>query len=142
MAAPTDRVWAWLIRASLWPTWYGNSARVQFLNAAGPDLTERTRFRWKTFGVTLVSTVLEYVPEERIAWDARTFGLDAYHAWVLQPHDDGCLVRTEETQHGVLARLGKLFLPDRMHTVHQIWLEALAGRSRTDMPPPLPSAIP
>jgi uncharacterized protein YndB with AHSA1/START domain len=135
MAASKDRVWAWLTRASLWPTWYVNSANVQFLEGAGPDLAKGTRFRWKTFGVTITSTVLEHVPEERIAWDARAFGIDAYHAWVLQPSDQGCLVLTEETQHGWLARLGKLLMPNRMHKFHQLWLETLENKGRAGLPP-------
>jgi len=135
MAAPKDRVWAWLIRASLWPTWYVNSANVEFLEGAGPDLALGTRFRWTTFSVTITSTVLEYVPEERIAWDAHALGLDAYHAWVLQPAGQGCLVLTEETQHGVLARLGRLFMPDRMHKFHQVWLETLEKKACAGLPP-------
>jgi uncharacterized protein YndB with AHSA1/START domain len=129
------RVWAWLVRASLWPTWYVNSANVRILAGGGPDLRLGTRFRWRTFGVTITSTVLECVPGERIAWDAHAFGVDAYHAWVLRPVNDGCHVLTEETQHGALARLSHLVMPGRMHKFHQVWLEALEKQSRTEVPP-------
>jgi uncharacterized protein YndB with AHSA1/START domain len=135
MAAAPKRVWAWLIRADLWPTWYVNSANVKILDGTGPDLQKGTRFRWKTSGVTITSTVLEYVPRERIAWDAHAFGIDAYHAWVLQPSARGCHVVTEETQHGWLARLGKLFMPNRMYKFHQLWLEGLATKARAGLPP-------
>jgi uncharacterized protein YndB with AHSA1/START domain len=135
MAATPERVWAWLIRASLWPTWYANSANLKMLEGTGPNLQKGTRFRWKTFGVTITSTVLEYVPRERIAWDAHAFGIDAYHAWVLQPSSKGCYVLTEETQHGWLARLGKRFMPNRMHKFHQLWLEGLAAKARGGLPP-------
>ena len=135
MDAAPERVWAWLIRASLWPTWYVNSANVTILDGSGPDLQKGTRFRWKTFGVTITSTVIEYVTGERIAWDAHAFGIDAYHAWVLQPSARGCHVLTEETQHGWLARLGKLFMPNRMYTFHQLWLEGLAAKAHAGLPP-------
>jgi uncharacterized protein YndB with AHSA1/START domain len=135
MAAPPDRVWAWLTRAALWPIWYSNSAKVRFLDGSGPDLKMGTRFRWKTFDVTITSTVLEYVPEERIAWDAHALGVDAYHAWVLQPSPQGCHVLTEETQHGFLARAGKLLLPNRMSERHQIWLEGLERKAQAGFPP-------
>jgi hypothetical protein len=135
MAAAQEYVWAWLIRATLWPTWYVNSANVKILEGRGPNLQKGMRFRWKTFGVTITSTVLEYVPVERIAWDARAFGIDAYHAWVLQPSARGCRVLTEETQHGWLPRLGKLFMPNRMHTFHQLWLEGLAAKASAGLPP-------
>ena len=135
VAAPQDRVWAWLTRLTLWPTWYVNSANMKILEGSSPDIKEGTRFRWDTFGVAITSTILEYVPNERIAWDAHALGIDAYHAWVLQPSTKGCLVLTEETQHGWLARLGKLLMPNRMYKFHQLWLEALESKARAGMPP-------
>ena len=131
MAAPQEQVWAWLVRAPLWPAWYANSANVKIMKGPGPDLGKGTIFRWKTFGVTIMSTVLEYVPNERLAWDAHAFGIDAYHAWVLRPSAKGCHVLTEETQHGWLARLGKLFMPNRMYKYHQIWIEGLESKARS-----------
>jgi uncharacterized protein YndB with AHSA1/START domain len=133
--APVDRVWAWLIRAKLWPTWYSNSANVRFLSGTGPDLEAGTRFRWKTFGVTIESEVVEFIPQERIAWDARSFGVDAYHAWVLRETKKGCHVLTEESQHGSLARLHKLFMPNDMYRKHQIWLDSLAAEASRRFPP-------
>ena len=135
MAASQERVWAWLTRPTLWPAWYVNSANVEILEGPGPDLKEGTRFRWKTFGITIESTVLECVPDERIAWEAHAFGVDVYHAWVLRPSAKGCRVLTEETQHGWLARLGKLFMPHRMYKYHQLWLEALESKARGGLPP-------
>ncbi len=35
MDVPADRVWAWLIRAPLWPSWYPNSDNVEL--AGGID---------------------------------------------------------------------------------------------------------
>src|ERR1017187_3215808 len=80
-AAP-ETVWAWLIRAKSWPEWYSNSSNVVL---QGRDLAAGMTFHWKTFGVSLKSTVSEFVPHERLAWDAKTFGVDAYHAWLLDP---------------------------------------------------------
>jgi uncharacterized protein YndB with AHSA1/START domain len=134
IAAPAEVVWAWLIRAQRWPEWYPNSADVKFVTGTPPDLSAGTRFTWKTFGVSLESTVLEFVPCERIAWDARARGVDAYHAWVISPTDAGSHVLTEETQHGWIARLGNLLMPQRMHTYHQVWLERLAEQARRGMP--------
>ena len=135
IAAAQEHVWAWLTHATLWPSWYVNSANVRILEGTGPNLQMGTRFRWKTFGVTITSTVLEFVPGERIAWDAHALGVDAYHAWVLQPSTQGCLVLTEETQHGWITRLAKLFMPNRMHKFHQLWLEGLETKARAGLPP-------
>jgi uncharacterized protein YndB with AHSA1/START domain len=134
--APVEHVWACLIRAKLWPTFYSNSRNVRFRTGTGPDLEAGTRFRWKTFGVTIESEVVEFVPRERIAWDAHSLGVDAYHAWVLRETPRGCHVLTEEMQHGFAARLQKRFLPNRMHRGHQSWLEGLRDEAKRRYPPP------
>lgn len=126
----SEVLWAWMIRAQLWPTWYPNSADVLFLNTPGPDLQKGTRFRWKTFGVSIESEVQEFVPYERLAWNARGTGVDAYHAWLFEPDN----ILTEETQNGFLAKLGSLVMPNRMHKYHQIWLENLRDKALTGLP--------
>jgi hypothetical protein len=128
-------VWAWLIRAQLWPTWYPNSANIVFLSGTPPDLALGTRFRWKTFGVTIESTVLEFVPYERLAWDAHGTGLEAYHAWLIQKTTEGCNVLTEEVQHGSLAQLSNAVRPKRMEQRHQIWLEGLRAKAMAGLQP-------
>jgi len=95
-----------------------------------------TTFRWTTFGVTIVSRVEEFALGERIAWNARGTGVDAYHAWLIEKTEKGCRVLTEETQNGWAARLGKLFMPSRMQKYHQIWLEGLERQARGGGPPP------
>jgi Polyketide cyclase / dehydrase and lipid transport len=130
-----DIVWAWMIRAARWPEWYPNSDNVRFLHPPGPDLQAGTVFRWKTFGVNLTSEVQEFVPGERLAWNARGVGVRAYHAWLVQRTDDGgCHVLTEETQHGWLCRLSQRVFPHRMSKFHQIWLERLQEMARHGLP--------
>jgi hypothetical protein len=129
MPVAPEVVWAHLIRAVEWPCFYDNSDHVRFLEGSPPDLAKGTRFRWKTFGVTIESTVREFKRGERIAWDAQGLGVDAYHAWVLQRTPGGCHVLTEETQHGWLAWLGSKLMPHRMSKHHQLWLEGLRDRA-------------
>jgi hypothetical protein len=132
---PVDRVWAWLIRAALWPSWYVNSKNVCFLDSPPPDLALGTRFRWWTFDATITSTVCEFVPGERIAWNGEAWGIHVYHAWLIRPTPEGCHLVTEERQHGLLTRLNKIVRPNRMSEYHQIWLEALRDRAASGMPP-------
>jgi uncharacterized protein YndB with AHSA1/START domain len=139
MPAPPAAVWAWLVRAELWPRWYPNSHRVRIVNGPRPDLALGARFRWWTFGVAIDSTVAEFVPCERLAWTARGIGVRAYHAWLLRPAGDGCQVLTEETQRGWAARLGSLVMPNRMHRGHQVWLETLAQKAAGCPPPAQPA---
>lgn len=128
--APCERVWPWLIRADLWPQWYVNARNVEYQNQAERELRLGTQFRWKTFGVKVDSTVLEFVPFERIGWNAIGIGVDAYHAWLLEKNETGCLVLTEETQNGFLARIGHCLAPNRMHHYHQLWLESLQAQAQ------------
>lgn len=133
ITAPAANVWSWLVHARLWPTYYDNSQNVVFrTDTESFKLREHTRFTWRTFDVNLQSQVREYVEGERIAWDARgSFGLYVYHAWLIIPRDEQhCLVITEETQHGLPARLGQLLFPSRMYTQHQRWLEQLQRMAR------------
>jgi uncharacterized protein YndB with AHSA1/START domain len=134
--APPEAIWAWLVRAELWPTWYPNAKHVHFRSVSGPDLRDRTRFSWSTFGVKVFSKVLEFEPTTRLAWSAHGIGVDAYHAWLLTPLDDGSThVLTQETQNGWLARLGKKFMPTRMELKHQMWLEELSRQAQSGPPP-------
>lgn len=135
MDVAANTVWAWLIRAPLWPSWYSNSANVELAGGATVDLAQGQRFRWKTFGVTIDSVVEEFVPNERIAWSAKAVGIDVYHAWLIRETAEGCHVLTEETQHGWLARLSYALTPNRMYRFHQIWLEGLQRQARSGEPP-------
>jgi uncharacterized protein YndB with AHSA1/START domain len=134
MRVPSEVVWAWLIRAGLWPTWYRNSKRV-VIEGGEPDLRPGSKFRWTTFGVRLDSKVEEFVPGERLAWSARATGIDAYHAWLIENRPSGCYVLTEETQNGWLARLSNVLRPRNMSMQHQNWLEGLQRKAAEGLPP-------
>lgn len=133
--APPARVWAWLVRAPLWPTWYPNSKNVSLSGENARTLQAGTRFTWRTFGVAIRSTVLECRPTERIGWNAFGLGVDAYHAWLIEAVADGTRILTEETQYGWAARAGAVVFPDRMHRFHQVWLEQLGRRAQSGFPP-------
>ena len=128
VAAPPAVVWASLVRAADWPLWYSNSANVRIVDG-GSDLSLGARFTWRTFGVSVRSTVREFVAGERIAWDGSGLGLDVYHAWLIEPRPAGCFVLTEEHQNGWAARLQALLMPQRMFRGHQLWLEQLKRRA-------------
>lgn len=133
-SAPPSAVWAWLVRAPLWPAWYPNASKVVLASGA-TELGPGVSFTWRTFGVAIRSTVLEFEPEVRIAWNAFGVGVDAYHAWLLTPVPGGTRVLTEETQYGFVARAGALLFPKRMSGGHQLWLERLSAKARTGLPP-------
>ena len=140
MSAPSEAVWAWLIRARLWPTWYGNCSDV-VVELAKPDLYEGCRFKWKTFGLRLESKVVEFVPQQRLAWTAHGFGINAYHAWLIEKREYGCHVITEENQKGAVAKLNSRFMPGNMKKYHQIWLESLYSKAKVGLPPQMPLRV-
>jgi uncharacterized protein YndB with AHSA1/START domain len=129
-----EQVWAWLVRASLWPRWYSNASKVS-IEGGGSDLTAGARFRWKTFGVSLSSRVEEFDRPARLAWTGRSLGVDVYHAWLISATAGGCHVLTEESQYGVLARLDHWIRPRRMESLHQVWLNSLKSQVATGPPP-------
>ena len=131
IAAPVAVIWCLLIRAEEWPAWYTRAADVHFISHAGPDLRDRSRIRWNTFGIRTTSKVLEFEPETRLAWNAHGIGVDAYHAWLLTPLPDGSThVLTEETQTGWLARVFNRLAPHYMERKHHLWLEQLKHQAQ------------
>jgi len=133
IAAAPDTVWAWLVRASAWPSWYPNSHRVR-ITGGKAELDAGAQFRWRTFGVAVRSTVREFEPPSRIAWDGKGLMLDVYHAWLIEPRPGGSWVLTEENQNGIAARLQALLMPQRMFRGHQLWLERLKTRAESGLP--------
>lgn len=136
--ATPEAIWAWLIRASAWPSWYPNSANVCVERGSSKDLFLGSYFTWRTFGVSIRSTVREFVPNERIAWSALGLGVDAYHAWLIESVPEGTRILTEETQYGWAARLNAIVFPTRMSRFHQIWLERLSHVAQAG---PLPNSL-
>lgn len=127
--ATPEKLWYWLTNAVTWQQWYINASRMNLFNQSDQHLLAGTKFTWKTFGVNLKSEVQENVVNERLARNATAPGIRAYHAWLIVPTAKGCKVITEETQQGLLCRMGKLFTPNRMYKYHQIWLEGLKRKA-------------
>jgi len=84
MGASAEAVWSVLIRAADWPAFYANASKVRVEGGAS-DLCAGARFTWKTFGVDLRTEVQEFEAPCRIAWLALGLGVEAYHAWLIQP---------------------------------------------------------
>lgn len=134
MSVPPERVWAWLIRADIWPTWFPRAKAVR-IQGGGRDLQPGSAFRWRISGVSLRSTVDEFVPYERLSWSAHATGIDAYHVWLIERTQSGCRVVTEENQNGWLARLSQATRPQSMYQLHEAWLNGLLERSKVGLPP-------
>lgn len=127
-ASPAE-VWEHLITAADWQTWQPALSNIRIQDGFH-KLSQNAAFTWNADGMTIASTVKEFVPQQRIAWDGRGTGVDSYHAWLITPTANGCRVLSEETHRGMMARLLKLFAPNfTHHWIQKKWLEALAVRS-------------
>ena len=136
--APPERVWAWLTRPDLWPSYYRNARLVRHLEGPWPKIQLGSRWRWFTFGARIVSELVDCEPHTRLAWDAKGLGARGYHGWVLEPCHGGTNVVTEETQRGWGIAAVKPVLRPRMLREHQRWLEGLAQVAPA-APPTVPS---
>jgi uncharacterized protein YndB with AHSA1/START domain len=127
IAAPPERVWAELVAAEAWPTWYEGASEVK-VTAGGP-LTEGAEFSWKTMDQSFVSNVKEFVPPFRLSWESSKSDIQGYHAWLIIPTATGCRVVTEESQFGFLTLMQKLFVPKKLSMLHDRWLAELKRRA-------------
>jgi hypothetical protein len=132
--ATPEMIWAWLIRAREWPSWYANSQDVIFEGGTGPELSMGSKFRWTTFGVRVASHVEEFEPPNRVAWSGTAPGSTGYHAWVIERRDQRTRIVTEETQRGFIPFVAQVYLRRVMKRQHQIWVDELARRAASGPP--------
>jgi uncharacterized protein YndB with AHSA1/START domain len=124
--ASCERVWAHIIDANRWPTWYPNSKDVE-IQGGNPVLGDGTRFRWTTFGMAIESKVHEYVLNRRLGWYGYAPGTKPsfYHSWYLEPRGGMCQVVMDEA--GIGKDAAALLKSDEtlMHRGHELWLATL-----------------
>lgn len=130
--APCSVLWAHLIRASTWPTWYSNSHHVHLLNSPDGNLHPDASFSWDTFGVHVESHVHESVPMSRIGWFGNGTGTKAYHTFLLETAPSGCHVVTEEVVKGPGAVESRQKNPEGMHRGHDLCLASLKKISESE----------
>jgi uncharacterized protein YndB with AHSA1/START domain len=126
--APPEVVWANLIDATKWPSWYANSADVR-IEGGHSKLASGATFHWRTFGFRITSTVDVFQPNREIGWSVDNSSLRVHHAWLLIPDRGGTRVLTEEAQKGADAIKFRLEQPNAMYDGHDWWMSGLKARS-------------
>lgn len=120
--APAEAVWDLLLRAEDWPNWYEGMSNVKILRSENAKIQPGNQLQFSTMKRDFTGTVREFEPPYRLAWETKNDKLKAYHAWLIIPNEDGCLLITDEVQKGKLAKLQKVFLPNKLRKLHDIWL--------------------
>jgi uncharacterized protein YndB with AHSA1/START domain len=126
--APPRIVWANLIDATQWPSWYANAADVR-IDGGQARLARGVTFHWTTFGFPIASTVDVFEPGREVGWSVDSPTFRVHHAWVLIPERGGTRVITEEAQKGADAIKFRLEQPNAMYDGHDWWMSALKARS-------------
>ena len=124
--ATTERVWDLLADVERWPSWYRACrwVRVESRDSAGLPKS----FRWKAHPVELRSIVVTNDRPHSFAITADARGLHAERTFTIRPTPDGqsTVVVSHETQVGLVAWLGRLFLAPRLYAANQVMFEDLA----------------
>jgi uncharacterized protein YndB with AHSA1/START domain len=131
--APPERVWDLLVTAQGWSEFYANAHFVVLADPQQHRLRRGSVFRWVTFGFPLTSEVDPCKRPLQIGWRwyYRWWGTGAhgYHIWLLEPHERGTRIVTEETQRGVLPGLTRPIMQPLLWLAHNYWLRQLARRA-------------
>lgn len=127
--ASAETIWNILIDAKSWPEWYVGMKYVTLTKSSSGYLENNAEMLFSTMKQDFNGKIKEFIPFERLAWETTHPNLNAYHAWLIIPNDTGCLVVTDESQHGKLARLQKKFLPYKLKNYHDIWLKELKKKA-------------
>jgi uncharacterized protein YndB with AHSA1/START domain len=129
IAAPPEIVWDILVKAEEWAEWYEGALNVKVLESSDGKLHTKSVFNWQTMGFDFTSTVHEFQPPFRLSWESRKWSIQGYHGWLLIPTDTGCKVVTEEGFQGILGWLQGIFIPNKLHNLHEIFLTELKKKS-------------
>lgn len=123
--APPQKVWHILIDAGKWEKWYPGAFNVSVINSSDGLLRSDSSFSWNTMGFDFTSEIKEFQPPFRLSWESRRGLIQGYHAWLIIPTESGSRVITDEAQHGFLAHLQPIFVPNKLRDLHDVWLQKL-----------------
>jgi short-subunit dehydrogenase/uncharacterized protein YndB with AHSA1/START domain len=124
--APAERVWDLLSDVEKWPSWHRASRWVRVESPGS--------FRWRAHPVLLRITVIASDRPHSFAFVADGAGVHAERTFTIRPTTDGLstIVIDDETQVGLLPRLGRMILAPRLRAVNHAMLEDLARAAGHD----------
>jgi len=120
--ASPEIVWDLLVRASDWEDWYDGIQNIRYEEDTQSELAPNTKVFWNSMGQSLNNEIVEFEPYRSLSWKFKEEKIQGVHAWVIVPTATGCKVITDESQTGSLAKLQKIFLPNKLRKQHDKWL--------------------
>ena len=126
--APPEIVWKIHTDINGWSQWHPG---ITMARLDGP-LAAGSVFRWKSGGFTLTSTIQVVEPDRRIGWIGKGLGSKAIHIWMLEAHNDGTQLITEESMEGWLVRLLKGMMHKTLKESLDTWLQSLKKQAESD----------
>jgi uncharacterized protein YndB with AHSA1/START domain len=130
IAASPQRVWSLLSNIDEWPQW---NKLVQKAVLRGP-LQPDSVFTWKSNGLTVISTLREVTPPQRITWTGKAFGTRAIHTWAIEETDHGVVLRTAESFDGWLPQLMPKAMQRMLDESLTAWLASIKAEAERNIP--------
>ncbi|MFM2386681.1 MAG: hypothetical protein RL660_1438 [Bacteroidota bacterium] len=127
--AKPEIVWAYLIDALKWQSWYKGAKNVIFANQTDTVLNANSIFNWQTMGLKFQSTIKQFEPNRLLAWESKKKSIQGFHVWLIIPTEKGCKVITDESQNGWLTFFEKTFQGKKLKKLHDVWLSELKMKS-------------
>jgi len=127
--APPEVVWRELIDYASWTDYYRGASEVRLEDPTQKQLAPDSVIRWKTMGLRFASSIKEFVPHRSLAWESVNSKIRGYHVWLIIPRGKGSLLVTEEAQRGWLTFFEKVFQPNKLHGLHDEWLQGIKARA-------------
>jgi uncharacterized protein YndB with AHSA1/START domain len=131
-AAP-QRVWDILTQADEWTNYYEGARDLVLLDNKDGKLDAQSVFTWNTMGLDFTSTIKEFDPPHRLSWESSKKIIRGYHAWLIIPTKTGSKLVTSEAQHGFMTLTQKIFVPNKLHDLHDNWLEEIKQIAEKDI---------
>ena len=85
------------------------------------------KFRWRSGGVKIISSIQESTPYQSIHWTGKAIGTHASHYWKITTQGDQTLLETSESFDGWLVRLMTKTMRNMLDKTLQEWLRDIKG---------------
>jgi uncharacterized protein YndB with AHSA1/START domain len=121
VSARPEAVWDVMAGIDGWPSW---SPDIRAAKLEGP-LAPGSVFRWKSGSASLTSVLRSVDRPRELAWTGSTKGIKAVHVFRFESHEDGTLVRSEESWTGLLASVFKGYSRKTLDRGIRNWLALL-----------------